>query len=429
MRLKLHKFQQKAFFSEKKVIVTTAGIQGGKSMNGALWLGNKTLAIPKDWNSIMCAPTYKIMTAATVPTFLKIYGKWGEYKKVDSYFEFHTGQKVWIRSLNDPNAMEGITNVGAVWLDEGGLISRYAWENVRGRAAFRSAPIMVTTTPYALNWLFQLWKDWKAGKTDYVDFISFRSIDNPYFPREEYEREKKLLDPRRFAMKYDGLFGQMEGLVYEQLPKIRAFALPAGTTYYAGVDWGFRDPFVITVRAITPDGIHYRVSEFYKTGLTISEIVDVCKARKQVYNIKTFVCDPSRPDSILELNKAGLNAIGGNNEIRLGIDKQIQLMRANKWFIFEDENPNGLDEYSMYHYPEPKDLGIDDDSRDPLPVDAHNHGCDSDRYVTMHLEASKAAAFRKVRRPHDPSNTESPENPIDRLDWLKKGGTSRYNVS
>lgn len=425
MKYKLHKFQSLAFTSTKPIIVTTSGIQGGKTTVGALYLGNAAFTIckPTD-NLLIVAPDYKTLQQATLPKFLEIYGQYGKYLKGEQKFEFFNGVTVFIRTLvKNPNAIEGITNVKRIWLDEGGLISRYAWENVMGRAAFGEAQTIITTTPYALNWLFEMWKDWKKGKRDDVDFISFRSIDNPYFPIKEYERQKALLDPRRFAMKFDGIFGQMEGLVYHDVNFTNVKAMPKGTVYYAGVDWGYNDPFVIVIRALTPQGIHYRIGEFYQSGLTMSDVVEICKSRKQIYNIKMFICDPSRPDSIEELNRNGLTAIGGINNIRAGLDENIRLFRESKFFIVKEDNPMGCDEYNTYHYPERKELKIDDDSKDQLPVDSNNHGCDCDRYVTMYLEN----AVTNMKTPFVPEASERPRANLARLKWLKSGGSSRNN--
>lgn len=432
MEYSLHKFQIRAFKSKKPIIITSSGIQGGKTTNGALWFGNKAMGIKagtpeekkiaKESNLILGAPDYKTLQQASLPKFLEIYGQFGEYLKGDSVFKFHHGPTVYIRTfVKNPNAAEGITNVIAIWVDEIGLLTRYGWENLMGRAAFKSAQIMGTTTPYALNWLFEMWEDWKAGKRDDVDFINFRSIDNPYFPRSEYERQKRLLDPRRFAMKYDGIFGQMEGLVYEQINYIQAKPLPAGTRYFAGVDWGYTDPFALTILANTPQKEIIRVGEFYKSGLTITDIIDICKQRKQLYNIELFICDPSRPDSIEALNRAGLKAIGGNNNIRQGIDEVTRLIRENRFMIFKDENPYGVDEYNVYHYPEKKDLKIDEASKDQLPVDANNHSIDADRYGIMYIESN----IPRIISPHSPEDNIRPNSNLERLKWLKAGGSSR----
>jgi PBSX family phage terminase large subunit len=417
----LHKYQERAFVSDKRIIVLAAGIQSGKTQTGALWAGHKAAAASPGSNQIICAPTYKTLMQATLPKFLTIYKAFGTYHKVDSVFKYHNGVTAYIRSLTDPNAMEGITDVESIWLDEGGLISRYAWDNVQGRSAFRQAPVLISTTPYSLNWLFLIWDEWRRGLRDDVEFVQFTSKDNPYFPDEEFERQRRLLDPRRFQMKYMGQFGKMEGLVYEKVNYCQSRPLPAGTRYYGGIDWGFTNPFVLVIRAITPDGQHFRVAEFYKSGLTIDSIKNLCKQRRDLYDIELFIADPSRPESIADLNAAGLSCIPGNNDVRGGIDEQDRLFREEKFFIFEDDNPNGVDEYSTYHYPEPKEYKIDEDQKEPEPVKANDHGCDADRYVSLYLKTAEksleSSSADQVKRPDDM---------MRRLEWLKRGGSSRY---
>jgi PBSX family phage terminase large subunit len=421
--ISLHKFQEQAFVATQPIIALAAGIQSGKTQTGGLWIGSKGARAKPGDNVIICAPTYKMLTQATLPKFLQTWGRMGTYHKVDSIFRFHNGVTAYIRSLTDPNALEGITDVIAIWLDEGGLISRYAWENVMGRAAFRQAQIMITTTPYALNWLFLLWQEWQDGKRDDVTFVEFTSKDNPYFPDEEFERQRKLLDSRRFMMKYMGKFGRMEGLVYEKVNWIKSFPMPAGTKYYGGIDWGYTNPFVIVIRALTPDGLHYRIAEFYKTNLTIDEIVNICRQRKQIYNLEAYIADPSAPSNIESLNRAGLNCIPGNNDVRAGIDEHSKLFKEDRMFIFEDDNPMGRDEYSTYHYPEPKEHKIDEDQKEPEPVKANDHGCDADRYVTMHLRS-----YTDRLKASAPGAGKMPKEALRRLEWLKKGGSSRYGT-
>jgi len=424
MKIKLHKYQTQAWRSKKRVVVCAAGIQSGKTHVGPVWLWRLICRNNLDGNYILCAPTYKIIKQASLPKLLGFIKQFGTYKAGDGEFHVAGGKAIiYIRSLDNPEAMEGIPDVKGIWLDEGGMITRYAWENVEGRAARLQAQILVTTTPYALNWLFQLYEDIRRGVRDDAEFVIWKSKDSPYFPDEEYERQKKILDPRRFMMKYDGVFGRMEGLVYENVMYVKPLPMPAGTKYYAGVDWGYTDPFAMVIRAVTPTGDHYQISEFYKTGMTINEIVDVCKARRDMFDIKAFVCDPSRPDSIETLCQEGLNAFGGVNQIALGIDKQRELIRLGKFYVIEDDNPHTIDEFSMYHYPEVKELKIDQDSKDQLPVDANNHLMDSLRYVNFYLHN----AVENKTAPKSPSTPgQMPTSQEARLRWLKKGGASRY---
>lgn len=408
--------QYQAFISDKKIIMFVGGIQSGKTTLGATWMLYKLMQSTKDDNFIITAPTYKTLQQSTLPKFRAFTSGYGNLRKVDAEFKFFTGATVYIRTGTEPESIEGITNVRGIWGDEIGLLSKYYFENMMGRSAFKKAQILGTTTPYARNWLFELHVEWINKKRDDVAFIKCKSTDNPLFPKEEYERQKRILDPRRFKMKYEGEFGEMIGLVYEELNLTLSKPLPNGTKYYGGVDWGYNDPFALVVRAVTPEGIHYRVAEYYKRGLIISEVIEILKARKSLYNIEMFFCDPSQPAHIEAMNREGLNAVKADNNIRKGIDLHYSLIKQKQFFIFEDTNPIGIDEYRMYHYPQEKELGLDKDSKDHLPVDSDNHGIDADRYITVML-VNMVKKEDSVRVPKNPG--ESPKEQSKRLKWLK----------
>ena len=226
-------------------------------------------------------------------------------------------------------------------------------------------------------------------------------------------------------MKYDGEFGQMVGLVFDRLNLCRSFALPQGTKYYAGVDWGYYpDPFALVLRAVTPDRKHYRVGEFYKTHLILDDIVNVMRHYHGLYHFQRVVCDPSQPASIAALARANIPAVGGKNEIRFGIDTHYRLMKEDRFSMFEDQNPIGVDEYATYHYPEEKELKYDESrkERDTIPVDANNHGIDADRYLSVELET--VGGERKL--PISPEGGEPPKDLARRIDWLKRGGSNRH---
>lgn len=336
-----------------------------------------------DETIIIAAPTYKTLQQATLPKFLQYNRELGQHLKARDEFVYKWGTTVYFRTATHPESMEGIPNTKMVWLDEGGMVPRYFYENCMGRVARLEGPILVTSTPYAMNWLAELADEAIKNKRDDTLLVQLRSVDSPYFPQSEFDRQRKLLDPRRFQMKYMGQFGKMQGLVFPDVPMVKSFALPQGTKYFAGLDWGHTDPFVIVVRALTPDGKHYRVDEFYKVGMIASDMFNAVRSRNSIYKFERVWADPSRPEYIEELSKLGVPVYPGNNDIRLGIDKQTELMRSGRWFMFEDMNPHGKDEYETYHYPEPKELKFDQDQKEQNPVDANNHGCDADRYVSM----------------------------------------------
>jgi histidyl-tRNA synthetase len=211
--------------SRYRNLLFVGGIQCGKTTLGAALVTRAAhLYRNPEETGIIAAPTYKILQQATLPKFLSFNQEYGVYNKSQATFTYHWGFTVYLRTATKPESMEGIPNCRFVWLDEGGLVPRYFYENCMGRVARLQGPIIVTTTPYALNWLSGLANETLKGKRDDTLMIQVRSVDSPYFPKEEFDRQQKLLDPRRFAMKYMGQFGKMQGLVFPDIPLARMVA-------------------------------------------------------------------------------------------------------------------------------------------------------------------------------------------------------------
>lgn len=301
------------------------------------------------------------------------------------------GGTCWIRTNTKPDSVVGITNVRAILCDEAGLYGLYFWENIQARAAFKEAPIRIVTSPYSMNWLFKdLIRPHNKGNKNIVsevDLVQAKSPDNPHFPMAYYEKKKKTMDPRRFNMIFGGQFDKMDGLVYDcfedDLNICEPFLLPHGTRFVGGLDWGYTDPFVIAIRAITPDGKHYQVFEYYKSGLTITEMVDMGKRVKSMWPIERFYADPSMPAYILDFNRNGLTTVRATNDIRIGVDRHYELIKSRRYKCFSTACKYTVDEYEQYHYPEFVDLKPNQDGKDQLPVDQSNHLMDANRYISI----------------------------------------------
>jgi len=418
--------QDQALFSNSLITICATGIQWGKTTVGALFI--KALMhkhIDEKDNFVIAAPTYKIMQQATLPEFLRVMQGCGEYSKGDACFKMHNGGTCWMRTGTDANSVVGITNVRGVWGDEAGLFSLYFHENIQARASVKQAPIIYTTSPYTLNWIYSDYiRPYHKGRLqDDVLIIQAQSRENPYFPEEEFQRKKKTMDPRRFNMIYGGEFHKIEGLVYgcfdEDNHVIDRTRLEPKTMYVAGVDWGYTNPAVILVFAITPNDGVFLVDEFYQSNRRISEIVQAAERLKILYNIERFYCDPSSPANIAEFNKARLTAIPADNDIRAGIDAAYELIATDKFHVFSDAAPHFIDEISMYHYPEEEDVTADKDVKETLPVKQHDHAMDAFRYPIYAMHLSRTM-FSK-RAPVTPK-----QNPIDTRihvvdDLLKQG--------
>src|SRR3990167_8043357 len=362
MKIILHKFQEKALYSKKRVTACISGVSGGKTTIGALWT-RMTAWKTLHPNGLITAPDYKIMRHSTLPKFLEMWAGIGTYKPKDDIFIYGNNRKIFFRSLHDPDAIEGIQDVGFIWADELGKCNLKSWINIQGRSSRTQAPIFGTTTPYSLNWLYKdVFKPFREGKLkNDVNIVQWTSQDNPYFPKEEYERQKLLMDERVFDMKFGGNFRKMTGLVFLDFGGDKnhcdPFIIDSNKyTIIAGVDWGFTNQFAIAVRAIhKSEKRDYQIAEFYRTHMTPSEKVSIAKEFQKKFKIKTFYCDNEDPAMIKEFNSAGLNSVACQKypgSLRAIIEGHYDLIKNGWYKLFTGLCPHTEDEYESYHYPE-----------------------------------------------------------------------------
>lgn len=426
--------QERAIRTDRRILLLGTGTQWGKTNVGAVRMKTKihTFTSEND-NFLITAPTYKILEQSTLPAFMSIMKDCGKYNQKDDEFKIRGGGTVFLRTETHPDSIVGITNIKHIWGDEAGKYRLYFWENLQARADFCGCGIDLTTSPYSMNWIpKELIKPHERGLRPDVEYIQAASWENPYHSLhqdEKREEKRRTMDQRRFDMIYGGQFGQMAGLVYdcfdEEIHVCKPFQLPQGTRFYGGIDWGYTDPFVLKIRAITPTGHHFSVSEFYQTGMTPTQIVNIAKQKKETYDVITFFADPSNPGMIDELNANGVPVQAAENDILYGVGLHYDLIKSGKYQMFEGANPHSLDEYSTYHYPEPEELGPDDKSKEQLPVDQANHCMDVDRYITI----STYRRFEKhtPKAPEDRPSLKTSNNHEKRIAALKRanrGGNS-----
>jgi PBSX family phage terminase large subunit len=421
--------QYRIITSEAKITGAVTGIQYGKSTAGALWLKCKMHQFMRKEDAfILAAPNYKIMQQSSLPAFLKVMEGCGRYDVQKACFETEWGSKCYMRTGTDPDSVVGITNVRGIWVDEAGLLSLYFWENLQTRASFKDAPICITTSPYTMNWVYKDIIRAAERGAQHINLIQAASWENPFFPKTDIERRRATMDPRRFQAVYGGQFSKMEGLVYgvfdERIHVIDPFELPPGTFYVGGIDWGFTEPFVLKVRAITPDNRHYTVSEFYRSGMRQPQIVDLCRQKNALYNFRAVYCGPDRPENILELCSNGIPALAAENNIRLGIERHYELIASGRFKMFRGVAPYTIDELESYHYPAPEDADPDQNVKDQLPVQQNDHALDADRYISVMTHTG--GAKRKPTAPNDGERKKVSEH--DRILQLMRNKSNKSEV-
>jgi len=387
----------------ERFLYAIAGIQGGKTYLGAIWSAMQISEHPT-LNGLICAPTYKILQQSTLPKFFEVFPlarQW--YKRGDNEIKIPNGGTVYVRSTEEPKHIEGMS-IGWAWPDEIGQMKKEAHTNIQGRLSIVQGRMLGTTSPYALNWLYtDIYKPWAQGRLTDTFIHQWRSIDNPYFPKDEYERAKGAYDRRTFARRYEGKFEKMEGLVYEEfdidrnvisaLPPTKTKGSPFVANYVGGVDFGYNNPSCILAAHVTRDGEWYFVDEWYQTGKTTPEIIEKCKGWEVEHGTRYWYPDPAEPDRIEEMKRAGLYVRDVSKNITDGINSVRQLFREKRIFIM-NTCPSLVEELSTYHYPEPTGIGAELEK----PVKMHDHAVDAMRYMIHSFQPSVIDDLRQKMR-------------------------------
>jgi len=385
--VELHDYQAKAFESEARFIGLIAGTGGGKTFFGPIWLLREVRNHPTD-SFFVIAPTFPLFNRTTLPEFRRRFdyepGIKGEYKEQKREYRLGSGGIVYFGSADRPDSLEG-GQVRACWTDEAGQIKLASWQAIQRRLGVKMGRCLLTTTPYSLNWLkTEFFDRWKKGDPDY-DVVQFSSIDNPYYPQQEYERAGKTLDRRIFEMRYMGLFRKMAGLVYVEFTN-RNIKEPKGVEFkrvIGGIDWGFYpDPAAIILHGEDSQGRVWIFYEYYELRKTPDEICEKAKKLKEDYKVETFWCGQDEPGSIEMLRRAGLDARA--NEVKSVAEGQgaVTALIKNQALFVSKKCPNWLDEVETHHYPEGKDK-----------PEGPNHALDASRYAIVNMKAQVQPEF------------------------------------
>ncbi len=376
----LHPKQFDAFSFDSQFCLAVAGVRGGKTFVGAAWAGNKIATDPGD--GLITAPDFQTLRDATLSTFFTMFPSYRQYYKEQKHvIELPGGKKIFLRSLDNPLSAEGIT-VTWIWGDEAGKYKLMAWHSLRSRVSLAKGQILLTTTPYNMGWLYQdFFKVWQDKTDDAYTVVQWRSVDNPWFPKDFYEAEKKRLTKQEFQRRYEGEFAKMSGLVYnlQKLWVIDPIELNPEITI-GGVDWGWWNPALVVIKLYK--GCYYLVDEYSYPEQTTSQLIEKMIELQNMHGINRWYADSANPEKIAEANdKTGLQVFPyekKKDSIPQGISIINQLMLDNRFRIFRGLK-GCLEEFDMYQYPE----AVEGKEMKDEPMPFNNHFMDAMRYAVM----------------------------------------------
>lgn len=355
----LHPYQTAIFQSKARYLALIAGVSGGKTFLGPIWLLEEIRKHPQG-EFMIVAPTYKLLWRKSLPALIEYFDKIGfEYnlKEQKAEIDLSTGGTIFLGSADNPNSLES-AQCHAIWVDEAGQLKQWAWVVLQARIGFHLGRMLFTTTPYSQNWLYKdVLKPYEDGDKDYF-VVQFESRENPDFKQEEWDRAKRTLDSDTFDMRYRGLFKKRKGLVYKEFTEDmvgKPFPIPLEWNIVDGIDFGYNHPFVFSQYAKNSAVAAWNFAEYCMPCKTIEE---------HALQIKLMVgdrpqiayYDPSNPQAAEDLKEA-LYRLGcfvltlkpGDRDVMAGIRYIKSLMIQGKYRVFNDCKQN-IEEKGLYSW-------------------------------------------------------------------------------
>jgi len=367
--VRFHAGQLRAWASRKRVLLTLAGVQSGKTVFGPYWLLREIQERgPGDY--LVVTPTYPLLAQKLLPSFRRVFEsgfRLGRYVATPTArFQFSPagGRRLWRAApdcetnvffghASNPESLASSTGKAA-WLDEAGQggFKAESWDEIQARLSVHEGRVLITSRPYNLGWLKQrVYDPWererKAGRAHpHIDVVHFRSIDNPTFPREEYERARRDLPPWKFALMYDAVFTRPAGLIYDSFDehkhKVPRFKLPDQWPRVLGLDFG----------GVNTAGVFYAVEMLRDGGVWTGRLYAYREykagsrtAAEHVHHL--LKGEPSPPHTVGgsasegqwrdEFRAAGLPVREPPiKDVEVGIDRVYGAHRRGEILVFED---------------------------------------------------------------------------------------------
>jgi len=355
--LNLHPGQVKAWDSKRRFIFVISGTQSGKTTFGPWWLFREIEARgPGDYLAVTA--TYDLFKLKMLPEMERVFCEWlpgWSFQKSERVI-INDAQdtRIILRSAHTPGGLESAT-AKAAWLDECGQddFRLDSWEAVQRRLSLYEGRVLGTTTPYNLGWLkTQVFDKWHAGD-DNFDVIQFKSIMNPSFPVDEYERAKRSLPGWKFRMFYDGEFTRPAGMIYNDLEHgihvIKPRVIDPSWPRYVGIDFGANNTAVLWLAQHPETGVLYLYREYLEGDKTTKGHADYVKMYEQRENIVHYTGGAkSEKQYRWDWQAAGVPVQSSPIiDVEAGIDRVIERLKAKTLMIF-DNCAGVIDEMGTY---------------------------------------------------------------------------------
>lgn len=405
----MHPGQGRAWRSTARFLAIIAGSQSGKTsfLPWLLWREIERCG-PGDYLAVTAS--YDLLKLKFLPALRNCFEhilRRGRYWSGDRVIELADPERgflakvatdpMWgriiLRSASAEGGLESATAKAAI-LDEAGQDEFCVehWEAVLRRLSISQGRAIIGTTPYNLGWLKTFFYDrWTDGDPDY-EVVQFKSIENPIFPREEYERAKATLPAWRFDMMYQGLFSRPAGVIYDCFDEVlhlcEPVAIPSVWPVYLGVDFGGANTAVLWIAEEPGTDRLFVFDESLSGGKSTPQHAAELTAKATGKNlVAAWGGAPGETQQRWDWGAAGIPmhqpTVG---DLEAGIDRVTQLLREKRLKIFR--SCRGLiDEIGSYR----RKLDKSGQPTEEIEDKRRYHRLDALRYVASGLVNTPSA--------------------------------------
>lgn len=361
----------KAFVDDVKYCALIGGTGCGKTYVAPRFAHLLSETFPGEVG-IISAPTFPMLKRnpwAYTEQYLK-ENKIPHEKNKTELVMYLPNAKIYFIPAETPDRMQGIH---AKWIlgDEAGLFPRLWWDTAVQRTAFKKGKIFLFTTPYTLNWL----------KTEFYDkFLEGdpnfwvenpKSIDNPYYPRAEYDNAKANLPDWKFKLLFEGIFTKPAGLIYPEYEIIDDIPLRHEWLHYRGLDWGWVNEAAVVCVAEDPKNKQlYVYKERKKIEWARDEICNYLSDRP----LSPTYCDVSHTENNVYLKGQGINQRDAVKDVLQGIGFLHGFLKSGRLKVFRS-CVQTIDELNTYQWQIDKSENFLE-----KPVKQNDHLLDALRY-------------------------------------------------
>ena len=321
-----------------------------------------------------------------------------QHNKIERRIKLNGGGIIHYNGLDQSERIRS-TSYGTICIDEGSELTSKEYQEVFDRLSDAVTwypnlrQMYIATNPSGQNHF--LFRRFFTNANSEREVIFSNSLENFHLPQDYIRsslKSKSGVDYEKYVL---GQWCNAANQVYENFDRNKHANLvlerQGYDEYFLGVDYGFRDPFVILVIGRKGERL-FLLEEVYKPGLLMNDMMGYINDFVVRYN-PTIVYDPSAAQLAAQIENLGIRVEKANNDIGIGISRVRDLFEFRNGMcnlLIDPSCKNTIMELENYSYKEDSNSNVD------KPLGINDHACDCLRYVVNHIEDRKHSSVNAI---------------------------------